>query len=272
LAASLLISLLAQHTYVAFVRNAAFTSAKTLPTINFLLNGVVEMYMLDTGLAYQHAFVYIRELAIELRKALHQKGEEAARRVRSWAFFHSLRFFVRLLSTAQAQQGSELVLLVYPLMQLLEGAASLAKGAALLPLRLHLLELELELAEASGQHASVVPWLLEALDSAELRHRPRLLKAGESSRALDLSLVLRASKGQLRTRAFQEALFDFVLDLLYHQYAQVSCSIAFPEFVLPVVSHLRRWSRETPSPQHRKQVVQLVEKVPALRLLCSRFE
>jgi nucleolar complex protein 2 len=49
--------------------------------VNFMMNGVVELYALDFAVGYQHAFVYIRELAVALRKALQQKTKEAFRKV-----------------------------------------------------------------------------------------------------------------------------------------------------------------------------------------------
>lgn len=48
--------------YLSFVRNARFVSATTLPSIQFMVNCLVELYSLDTATAYQHAFIYIRQV------------------------------------------------------------------------------------------------------------------------------------------------------------------------------------------------------------------
>lgn len=44
--------------------------------VNFMANGVVELFLLDDIGAYQLAFVYIRQLAVHLRQALSQKNNE----------------------------------------------------------------------------------------------------------------------------------------------------------------------------------------------------
>ena len=50
--------------YLTFVRNCKFPTPSMRPTLNFMLNSVVELFRLDLSAAYQHAFVYIRQLAV----------------------------------------------------------------------------------------------------------------------------------------------------------------------------------------------------------------
>ena len=105
-----------------------------MPLLTFLSNCVVELYGLDMAATYQHAFVYIRQLAITLRNALANRTKEAFQTVYNWQFVHSLRVWARVLGTycrrsrpaGPPDSTSPLMPLVYPLIQIILGTARYA--------------------------------------------------------------------------------------------------------------------------------------------------
>ena len=59
-----------KKTYLTLLRSAKATSAHTLPSINLMKNSASELFCVDHEAAYQHAFGYIRQLAVHLRNSM----------------------------------------------------------------------------------------------------------------------------------------------------------------------------------------------------------
>ena len=127
------IDLCLKGAYLTFVRHSRFYNRKTMALVSLMCSCVVELYKLDTKASYQHAFVYIRQLAIHLRNAIVNKTKEAHQAVYNWQYINSLRVWVRLLS--QSHQVSDLALLLYPLVQIMSGSIRLLPTARNFPLR-----------------------------------------------------------------------------------------------------------------------------------------
>ena len=64
-----------QSTYLTLLRNAKSTTAHTLPSINLMKNSASELFCQDHATSYQHAFGYIRQLAIHLRNSMKVKSK-----------------------------------------------------------------------------------------------------------------------------------------------------------------------------------------------------
>lgn len=64
--------------YKAYVLNCQFVSGSKLKHIQFLGNCVIELYRLNLSSSYQHAFIFIRQLAMILRDALTVKTKVLA--------------------------------------------------------------------------------------------------------------------------------------------------------------------------------------------------
>lgn len=61
--------------YKAYILNCHFVNATKLQHVYFLGNCVNELFRVDLPSAYQHAFVFIRQLAMILREAFATKRQ-----------------------------------------------------------------------------------------------------------------------------------------------------------------------------------------------------
>ena len=69
-----------------YVRNAKFLNEQSRPGILMMSRCLLEMYGADLRSSYQHAFIYIRQLAIHLRGAITKRTRESLRNVYNWQY------------------------------------------------------------------------------------------------------------------------------------------------------------------------------------------
>jgi nucleolar complex protein 2 len=94
-------------------------------------NSAAELYQINPAISYQHAFGYIRALAIHLRQVVRsgQADQEAFRAVYNWQFVHCIDFWSTVLSGACDKEkviesgglASPLEPLIFPLVQIALG-------------------------------------------------------------------------------------------------------------------------------------------------------
>ena len=238
------------------------------PSLRLMADCVVEVLGVDLGAAYQQAFAALRALAMQLRDALSMKSKDAYLQVYCWQTVHSLDLWERVLSAYGGGQGGRveggsnggpLKPLVYPLTQLLLGAARLVPTTRYFPLRLHLAQTLNRLAHSSGVFIPVAPLLVEVLQFSELSQRP----SGGQGHNHDMDGILKVSKSALRTVTFQEQCVGRAVQLLAEHLGQWATHVAFPELAHPTALQLKRFLKLSPVEKFRRQVKQLLEAMDA---------
>ncbi|KAA3673216.1 nucleolar complex protein 2 [Paragonimus westermani] len=253
--------------FVAYVRNSKFVVGSTIAHINFMRLSLVEFCSKNLDEAYLHAFVYVRQLAIGLRKAYSSHSKEDKQAVQNWQFINSLRlwtdFVAKYAATHKAIQS-----LIHPIVQILVGTTKLNPGERWIPLRFHCISMLHSLAGvptlsiASGSQTLdtetkseklplvgralcpsdrlLVPSLPLLLDTFQLVNFNR--RATSASQApLDLRLMLHFSPSQRKETSSLDAIVGWLFDLLAESAAIQANSVAFPEFVLPLVNELKHF-------------------------------
>ncbi len=264
-----------KSTYLAYAKRAKFATAASvtslLPTITFMGNCIVELYSLDYASSYQHAFVYIRQLALHLRSAIQKKTPEAFRVVYCWQYVHCLKLWTAVLCSAAGQSDDEAQLmksLIFPLTEVIFGVIRLVPTTRHLPLRLHCVRFLQQIAAASEQFIPTTSVLLEALDLKELYMKPKRIDSrGKDIRGIRLPLILKLPKeGALRTTEQLDACLGEIFVLLNREVDLYRYSPGFPEFTIRICQRLRKYSKDTKNGKYRaysRGCIELCEKYSA---------
>jgi len=248
-----LLDIVIKSMYVAFVRNTKFTSPSTLPLINFMQHSLVELLLLNPVVAYQQAFVYIRQLAIHLRNAVTVHKKETVQTVYNWQFIHSLHLWCRMLAAA-GPNNATLKPLIYPLTQVAFGVMKLNPSVRFLPLRFHCIRALNILGEATNTY---IPLLSPTIDVFSLVNFTKPFPS-TSVKPLNFACMLKLSKKQLKERSMQDGAIDQIYDMIVEHCGALSHSISFPEMVIPAVVRLKKFLKTTSSSRFIKLVKQML--------------
>jgi len=252
------IELCLKKTYLAYARRAKFGGnsasimTNALPTLTFMGNCLVELYSIDHHSSYQHAFVYIRQLALILRTAIQKKTPEAFQQVYCWQYMHCLKLWVAVLSAAcksfkEGTGGDDQMMrsLVYPLTEIILGTVRVAPAPTRhVPLRFHCVRLLQQLAAASEMYIPTTSLLLDTLDLKELNMKSKKIKAkggGATTRGIQLPFLLKLGKDDpLRTAEEHEACMVDIMKLLNREADLYRYSAGFPEFSMQIIQRLKK--------------------------------
>eukprot|EP00796_Vickermania_ingenoplastis_P001850 gene1850-1129_t len=244
--------------FLTLVRTAFHYNIHNRPVIGFLMNCVVDLYGTDMEAAYQHTFVYLRQLGVYLRAALQQQTASNVRAVANWQFIAALRTWGAVVSTYS--DPSQLGPLMHPVVQIATGMMDLFSSPRLFPMHLQIIEVLNHISSRSdGIYIPVSPYLLRILTSPSVS----LASSGNTSHAnsetVELPFTIRVKKSQAKSPVYHRELWTEALYLLTEHLATHAHIIGFPEVFWAVESTLKKLKGEVKNPQLHSQISRLTQ-------------
>lgn len=243
--------------YFTFVQNSNDYNPRNFEIIDFIMNCIVEIYGLDFSLAYQQAFVYIRQLAITLRKGL-EKEKLAWTLCYNWKFINSLQCWTKVVCTYSNRE--ELKELIYPLVQIITGTCSISSNPRFFSAKFKLISMLNNISISTGMFIPVGGLLLDIIGN----HDEILELPKGSNPSLDFIFHLKCKEKDKKTREFQIMIFQESIYYLIEFLSLHSTSIAFPEISYPVYKFFRKMVKDNPKnirASIKSKIVDLMKKI-----------
>ncbi|KFB47349.1 AGAP010536-PA-like protein [Anopheles sinensis] len=250
------LSVVLKAMYLAYVKNSKFVSPNTLPNINFMRRSLAELFLIDFNVAYQHMFLYIRQLAIHLRNATVLQKKESYQYIYNWQYINSLKLWGDILGAAHGN-GNALEPLIYPLVSITIGVIKLTLSAQFFPLRFHCCRILTQLNAKTRIYIPVLPFLVEVLKSNSFNEKHKKL----SLRPVNLTCLLRFAPANIQENGYKDAVLDQIYELILEFAANESASVAYPEIVLPIILQLRQYAKATTVYKYARKMKQLSDKL-----------
>ncbi|XP_050428308.1 nucleolar complex protein 2 homolog [Adelges cooleyi] len=241
--------------YVGYIANSKFITPKSLPGINFMRQSLTEMFSINEAVSYNHAFLYIRQLAIHLRNAVTLKKKENIQSVYNWQYISSLKLWSDILCVTLNKK--QLQTLVYPLIQIIVGCIKLIPTVQYLPLRFHCISMLTKLSKETGKFVPVLPHILEVLSLVDFQKR----HSKTSMRPMDFTCVLRLSKSQLQENVFKDAVVESVHSSLMEYLIVEAHTISFPDLVVPLIIKLKEFIKNCKNMNYTRKLRSILDKV-----------
>ncbi|XP_030745334.1 nucleolar complex protein 2 homolog [Sitophilus oryzae] len=241
--------------YMAYVKNSKFVSVNSLAQINFMKRSLVEMFALDLNVAYTHVFLYIRQLAIQLRNAITTNKKENVQSVYNWQYINSLHLWGILLSLTYTKQ--QMQQLVYPFIQVCLGTLKLIPTTQYFPLRFHVTKILINFTKDTNVFVPILPFLLEVLTSYDFDKKHQKV----SMKPLNFTCLLRVSKSQIQENGFKDTVIDTVYSQLLEYLSIISHSISFPDLSLICMLQIKQFLKKCKTANYTRKMKQVLEKI-----------
>ncbi|CEP18110.1 hypothetical protein [Parasitella parasitica] len=246
--------------YLVFANRATKINQTSLPVIQQMLEEAGDIYTVDSQLSYEHASVYVRQLADHLKKAKKSQTVESFKQIYTWQFISCLDFWASVVAATcdpTAGESSPMQAIVHPLVEVCLHTIRLNPTAQFLPLRIHLIRTLTGLIDSTGYYIPLAPYLFEILSSDIFKGNPPQSDMPE----FEWDLHLKTPKSYLQSKNYQDFVYNMMYDCLVDFYACLGLSIAFPELAIPAIDKLKEHLGKMKGTRFVKSIRALIEKM-----------
>jgi len=252
--------------YLKFARQTKSFNEYTAPSEMFMMQSVAELYGTDLSIAYQQAFLYIRQLALHLRAALLKKTDETNRQVSSMQFLNCLRLWTRVVCSYPSVEGG-LGALAFPLVQVILGAVSTnAASIYFTPMKFNLLSCLHQLAASCKVFIPTTSSIMETLENPELVSKA----TGSTDLAPRLEYLVRLPPNAASKAVCRDAIVQEAVQLLRQDVEIYRFHVGFPEYVYLVVRRLKSFLKRCKVSKWRDQLRTLVGQIEQYSAVVQR--
>lgn len=231
--------------YLTYARTCKIFTELNSSAVLMMAQSVTELYLSNTSLAYQHAFLYIRQLALHLRTAIIKKTPESYKQILNWQFLNCVRLWTRVLCAMPHEDA--LGPLIFPLSQVMLGVISIATAAIYIPMKFHLIVCMQQLAAHGEMFIPTSSKLVEILEVSDLTGKP--VPSTELPPKLEFCVKFTADstgKPAIRDLILAETITLLKLDAEIYRY-----HVGFPEYVYLIIRKLKTFIKKCKTPKWR---------------------
>jgi len=226
--------------YTSFVKICRTLDENFLPGFSFRLNCFVDLMGLDMSKSYEAGFIFIKQLAILLRKAVVKMTPEVIGDVLKWQYILCLKIWAEVLSVYSKED--ELMMLIHPLVTVTDGVIKLAPPLEMFALRSHCIQILHKLSASANMHIPTIPYLFKHM-SFDVFYKAHKRSTEPQP---NIHFLLKIPKEKMPIKVIKDAVMNETFRLIQESIELNRYSAAFPEIMIPITFSLRKYLKTKP--------------------------
>ena len=253
--------------YLAFTRHCKSYNDMTASSINFMIVCLVELYRSDLVLAYQLAFLYIRQLGLFLRNAVNKMTSESIKQLISWQYINCLRLWTHTLVAYPQHNELGLGELCYPLIQIMMGVISVAPSQVNIPCKVHLLGFIQQVCASCKNFVPIAPKLMEILELPELFSKTQ----GSTDLPPKFVSILKLNNDAINKATVRDVIVQEVIKHLQYEVEIYRYNPGFPEYIYLTSRKLRTFLKACKISKWRDLAKSLINHIDESVTECKEY-